>query len=365
MSRAAKGAVTILIAAGGTGGHVYPALEVAKRLRARGINVEWLGTRKGLEAKLVPGEGFRLHALSVGGLRGKGLMRWLLAPFVLIAALGRSLKVLKSVRARLVLGMGGYAAGPGGVAAWLLRIPLFIHEQNAVPGLTNRILSRIASKVMEAFPGSFDPRVGAVHAGNPVRAEIGALPGPKTRLAERSGPLRVLVLGGSQGARAINQVLPDALAALPSGEMVEVRHQAGPLHLEGTRRRYTKAGIHIEPVAFIDDMAAAYAWADLVICRAGAMTVCEVAAAGVAAVFVPFPYAVDDHQTRNAKYLSDAGAAVLVREADLTPALLRDLLCEFASARQRLVTMATAARGLAVPDAAERVTTWCMEAAHA
>ncbi len=364
MSEAAN-SVTILIAAGGTGGHVYPALEIAKRLRARGVNVEWLGTRKGLEARVVPGEGFRLHALSVGGLRGKGALRWLLAPFMLISALGKSIKVLKSVRARLVLGMGGYAAGPGGVAAWLMRVPLFIHEQNSVPGLTNRILSRLASKVMEAFPGSFDEKVGAMHAGNPVRAEIGALPAPETRLANRSGPLRVLVLGGSQGARAINRVMPAALAALPSRELVEVRHQAGSRHLEDTRALYAEAGVDVEPLAFIDDMAAAYAWADLVICRAGAMTVCEVAAAGVAAVFVPFPFAVDDHQTRNARYLSDEGAAVLVRESDLTPSLLRDLLQEFAGARQRLLTMASSARRLSVPDAAERVTAWCLEAAHA
>ena len=364
MSRAHNG-VTIVIAAGGTGGHVYPALEIAKRLRARGINVEWLGTHKGLEAELVPGQGFKLHALSLGGLRGKGLFRLLLAPLMLIAALGSSVKVLRSVRARLVLGMGGYAAGPGGVAAWLVRVPLFIHEQNAVPGLTNRILSRLASKVMEAFPGSFDPRVGALHTGNPVRADIGALPEPETRLANRAGPIRVLVLGGSQGARAINRVLPAALEALPSRELVEVRHQAGSRHLEDTRALYARAGVDVEPLAFIDDMAAAYAWADLVICRAGAMTVCELAAAGVAAVLVPFPYAVDDHQTRNARFLSDAGAAVLVRESDLTPALLCELLLEFASARQRLLTMATRARRLSVPDAAERVTSWCMEAAHA
>lgn len=364
MSRA-RDSVTILIAAGGTGGHVYPALEIARCLRARGINVEWLGTRKGLEARLVPGEGFKLHALSVGGLRGKGMLRWLLAPVTLIAALGSSLKVLRKVRARLVLGMGGYAAGPGGVAAWLMRVPLFIHEQNAVPGLTNRLLARIASKVMEAFPGSFDAKVGALHTGNPVRAEIGALPDPETRFANRAGPIRVLVLGGSQGARAINRVLPDALAALPSKQSVQVRHQAGSLHLEDTRALYAKAGVDVEPVAFIDDMAAAYAWADLVICRAGAMTVCELAAAGVAAVLVPFPFAVDDHQTRNAKYLSDAGAAVLVRESDLTPALICDLLLEFASARQRLLRMASRARRLSVPDAAERVTGWCLEAAHA
>ena len=365
MKRSDKSAVTILIAAGGTGGHVYPALEIARRLREKGVNVEWLGTRRGLEARVVPGAGFRLHALSVAGLRGKGLIRWLLAPFTLMAALGKSMKVLKSVRARLVLGMGGYAAGPGGVAAWLLRVPLFIHEQNSVPGLTNRILSRLASKVMEAFPKSFDARVGAVHAGNPVRSEIGALPRPETRLANRSGPLRVLVLGGSQGARAINEVLPRALAMLPARDLVEVRHQAGGAHVERARSNYAEAGVAVEPVAFIDDMAGAYAWADLVICRAGAMTVCEVAAAGLAAVLVPFPFAVDDHQTRNARYLSDAGAAVLVREADLTPTLLKDLLVEFASARERLLSMASAARGLSVPDSAERVTEWCLEAAHA
>jgi UDP-N-acetylglucosamine--N-acetylmuramyl-(pentapeptide) pyrophosphoryl-undecaprenol N-acetylglucosamine transferase len=364
MSRA-QNRVTILIAAGGTGGHVYPALEIAKRLRALGIHVEWLGTHKGLEAKLVPGEGFKLHPLSMGGLRGKGVFRWLLAPLMLIAALGRSLKVLRSVRAKLVLGMGGYAAGPGGVAAWLMRVPLFIHEQNAVPGLTNRILSRLATKVMEAFPGSFDPSLGALHAGNPVRADICALPEPQMRLASRAGPIRVLVLGGSQGARAINRALPDALAALPSRGRVEVRHQAGSLHLEDTRAAYAAAGVDVEPVAFINDMAAAYAWADLVICRAGAMTVCEVAAAGIAAVLVPFPYAVDDHQTCNARFLSDAGAAVLVCESDLTPGLLCELLLEFASARERLLTMAISARRLSVPDAAERVTAWCMEAAHA
>lgn len=364
MSRAGN-SVTVVIAAGGTGGHVYPALEIAKRLRARGVNVEWLGTRKGLEASLVPCEGFKLHALSLGGLRGKGVFRQLLAPLMLIAALGSSVRVLRSVRARLVLGMGGYAAGPGGVAAWLMRIPLFIHEQNAVPGFTNRILSRLASKVMEAFPGSFDPRVGAVHSGNPVRAEIGALPEPETRLANRAGPIRLLVLGGSQGARAINRALPDALASLPSAELVEVRHQSGPLHLEETRSLYAGAGVDVVPEAFIEDMAAAYAWADLVICRAGAMTVCEVAAAGVAAVLVPFPYAVDDHQTRNARFLSDAGAALLVREADLSPTLLCELLLEFASARNRLLAMANSARRLSVPDAADRVTNWCLEAVHA
>lgn len=365
MSGGRRSGLTVLIAAGGTGGHVYPALEVARRLRARGLNVEWLGTRKGLEARLVPGEGFTLHALSFGGLRGKGMLRWLLAPGVLLLALTRSLKILKRVRARLVLGMGGYAAGPGGVAAWLLRVPLFIHEQNAVPGMTNRLLARLAVRVMEAFPGSFDAAVGALHTGNPVRAEIAAVPDPETRLPSRRGPLRVLVLGGSQGARAINEVFPEAVAALPDRRVVEVRHQTGSRHLESTRARYAANGAGADVVAYIDDMAAAYGWADLVVCRAGAMTVCEVAAAGLAAIFVPFPYAVDDHQTRNARYLSDAGAAVLVPESDLNAVVLRDLLVEFAAARERLLAMAVAARRLAVPDAAERVIGQCMEAVHA
>ena len=365
MTASGRNGITILIAAGGTGGHVYPALEVARRLRARGVNVEWLGTRKGLENKLVPGEGFPLHALSVGGLRGQGVLRALLAPAMLFVALARSLAVLRSVRARLVLGMGGYVAGPGGLAAWLLRIPLLIHEQNSVPGLTNRALARFAARIMEAFPGSFPGNPRAVCTGNPVRPEISGLPAPEIRMAGRTGPLRVLVLGGSQGALVLNQVLPEALAALPSPDSVEIRHQAGVAHLESTRTRYATAGLAVVPFAFIEDMAAAYEWADVVICRAGAMTVSEVAAAGIAAIFVPYPYAVDDHQTRNAKFLSDAGAAVLVKQADLSATLIRDLLDDFCSARDRLLAMARAARGLAVSDAAEQVTNYCMEAVHA
>ncbi|HEX9585571.1 MAG TPA: undecaprenyldiphospho-muramoylpentapeptide beta-N-acetylglucosaminyltransferase [Gammaproteobacteria bacterium] len=358
-------ALTILIAAGGTGGHVYPALEVARRLRARGVNVEWLGTRKGLESRLVPGEGFPLHVLSIGGLRGKGILRWLAAPLVLLLALGRAVSVIRAVRARLVLGMGGYAAGPGGVAAWLLRVPLLIHEQNAVPGLTNRILARFASRVLEAFPGSFPQRVGAIHVGNPVRADICALDPPERRMAGHEGPLRLLVLGGSQGARVLNRVLPAALAGLPPGIRVEIRHQTGAADVAASREAYAAAGLDVSPVAYIEDMAGAYAWADLVVCRAGAMTVSELAAAGIAAIFVPFPFAVDDHQWKNARYLSDAGAAVLVREPELNPALLNDLIVEFGQARQRLKEMARRARGLGIPDAAERVADLCVEAAHA
>lgn len=360
-----RATTTILIAAGGTGGHVYPALAVARRLRARGIRVEWLGTQRGLENRLVPEEGIPLHALSISGLRGKGVVRLLLAPAVLLVALARSIAVIRRVRARLVLGMGGYAAGPGGIAAWLMRIPLLIHEQNAVPGMTNRILSRFANRVIEAFPESFPIGVDAVHAGNPVRDEISGISPPDVRMADRRGPLRVLVLGGSQGAKALNEILPEALAGLTAAGSVELRHQTGSAHLEATRDAYAAAGVPVNPVAFIEDMAEAYAWADLVVCRAGAMTVFELAAAGVAAILVPFPFAVDDHQTGNARYLSNAGAAILVNQSDLSAKLLRDQFVYFSSARARLIEMANAARRMAMPDAAGRVADLCLEAAHA
>lgn len=365
MSAPAPGIRTILIAAGGTGGHVYPALEVARRLRTRGVNVEWLGTSRGLESRVVPAQGIPLHVLSISGLRGKALLRWLVAPAVLLVALGRSISIIRAVRARLVLGMGGYAAGPGGVAARLLRVPLVIHEQNAAPGLTNKVLARIADRVLEAFPGTFPAAVGAVHVGNPVREEVCGLSPPEVRMAEARGPLRLLVLGGSQGAGALNRILPAVLAMLPDETRVEVRHQTGPAHLASTRKAYEAAGLGIQPEAFIEDMAEAYAWADLVICRAGAMTVSELAAAGLASILVPFPFAVDDHQSLNAKYLSEAGAAVLLNESDLNPALLRDLIVDFGGARSRLLEMARLARALAMPDAADRVAGLCLEAAHA
>jgi len=362
---APRAALRVLVMAGGTGGHVFPALAVAERLREQGAQVEWLGTRGGMEARLVPRRGFAFHALGVAGLRGRGAAGWLLAPLRVAAATWAALRLLARLRPAVVLGMGGYASGPGGLAAWLARRALVVHEQNAVPGLTNRILARLADRVLEAFPGSFPPAARAEHTGNPVRAEIAALAEPGQRARAPGAPLRLLVLGGSQGARALNEVVPAALGALAGRLAVEVRHQAGERTLAAARAAYARAGLAVEPLAFIDDMAASYGWADLAVCRAGAMTVAELAAAGVASVLVPFPHAVDDHQSANARHLSRAGAALLVPEAELAPARLAALLEDLAGARERLLAMARAARRLAIPDADLRVARACLEAARA
>jgi UDP-N-acetylglucosamine--N-acetylmuramyl-(pentapeptide) pyrophosphoryl-undecaprenol N-acetylglucosamine transferase len=352
--------ITVLILAGGTGGHVFPALAVAERLRDLGVRVEWLGTAAGLESRLVPGAGIALHRVAVSGLRGRGAAALLGAPLRLLRALAQSLAVLRRVRPRAVLGMGGFVSGPGGLAAWLLRIPLLVHEQNAVPGLTNRWLARFAGRAMEAFPGSLSPSVHARHTGNPVRASLLGLPPPAQRLAGRGPELRLLVLGGSQGAKALNEVVPAALARL--GQGVAVWHQVGGAHLEHAGERYRQAGVQARLVGFIDDMADAYGWADLVLCRAGAMTVAEVAAVGVASILVPYPHAVDDHQSANARYLADAGAALLLPQPELDPRRLAGLLAELAGARERLLRMAEAARALAMPDAAAAVAGHCLEA---
>lgn len=340
--------------AGGTGGHVFPALAVAEVLRARGHEVAWLGAVRGIENELVPRAGFPLHRLAVAGLRGKGLLALLAAPFRLLRALGQSLDVLRRFDPAVVLGLGGFASGPGGLAAWLTRRPLLVHEQNAVAGYTNRLLARLARRRLCAFPGSL-PRAEVV--GNPVRAAIADLPEPARRFADRAGPPRLLVLGGSQGARALNRMLAPALARL---EMeVAVRHQAGR-GLEEARAAYAAAGVGAELCAFIEDMAEAYGWADLVVCRAGAMTVSEIAAAGVAALFVPFPHAVDDHQTANAGYLVAVGAARLVRENELTAERLAEELRALLQDRGQLLAMARRAREKAVTDAAERVAAACL-----
>jgi UDP-N-acetylglucosamine--N-acetylmuramyl-(pentapeptide) pyrophosphoryl-undecaprenol N-acetylglucosamine transferase len=349
----------IMICAGGTGGHVYPALAVAAVLRARGHEVLWLGTPDSFESRVVPQHGIALETVRVSGLRGHGLRRWFWAPLALARALAQARGVLRRQRPAVVLGMGGYAAGPGGLAAWLAGIPLVIHEQNAVAGYTNRWLAPVARCVLQAFPGTFGE---ARTVGNPVRESIAALPEPGARLAGRGGPARVLVLGGSQGARALNQAVPAALALLPEDRRPQVWHQAGRT-FELAQRAYAQAGVSAELCVFIEDMAAAYGWADVVICRAGASTVAELAAAGCAALLVPYPHAVDDHQRRNADYLVRAGAALLLPETQLTASRLAELLSELLAARPRLVAMAQAARAAAWPNAAQAIAEACLECA--
>ena len=354
-----------LVMAGGTGGHIFPALAVSARLRQRGWRVVWLGTRAGLESRLVPPHSIDIEWLSVAGMRGKGLLQLLTAAPRLLLAIGQAMRVIRRQRPDVVLGFGGFVAFPGGLAATLLRRPLLIHEQNAVAGLTNRLLAQVAGCVLQAFPGAFDrrgrnplgrrlPLPAAVSTtGNPVRDSMLLQPLPAERFSTRSGALQVLVLGGSQGARALNQVVPAALALLPAAQRPQVLHQAGARLIGEMRDAYVSQGIAATVVPFIDDVAAALADADLVICRAGALTVAELAAVGVASVLVPFPAAVDDHQTANAAYLAEAGAAVLQPQATLTADGLAALLLQFD--RPRLLAMAACARALAHADATSEV----------
>ena len=353
----------VMIMAGGTGGHVFPALAVARELRGRGSDVVWIGTRQGLEARVVPEAGFPMEWIRVGGLRGKGWKRWLQAPFKLTLAVIQALRVLTRHRPATVLGMGGFVTGPGGIAARILGIPLVIHEQNAIPGMTNQWLSRIAARVLEGFPGSFPAVRGALCTGNPVRAEIEDLAEPQRRWAERTGPVRLLVVGGSQGAKVLNDIVPRALAGLRSG-LAQVRHQAGRGNLAGVSASYGDAGVEAQVTEFIDDMADAYGWADLVVCRAGALTIAELAAAGVGSVLVPYPFAVDDHQTKNARYLVDAGAALLQPQSGLDAQGLAQRLMPLLGDRNRLLDLARAARALARPKATAVVADVCMEMAE-
>ena len=354
----------VLIMAGGTGGHVFPALAVAEYLRARGAPVTWMGTRTGLEATLVPKAGIPVEWIEVSGLRGKGLGRKLRTPLMLGRALWQAGAILRRLRPRVVLGMGGFASGPGGMMARLLGIPLVVHEQNAIAGLTNRWLSRFASQVLEAFPNTFPPARRAVTVGNPVRAAIVALPPPGERWAKHGGRPRLLVLGGSQGALALNQLVPQALALLDDAERPEVWHQAGGQLLKVAETAYRDAGMTARLTPFIEDMAEAYGWADLVVCRAGALTIAELAAAGIGAVLIPFPFAVDDHQTANARFLEQGGAALVRQQAELTAERLAALLREWLGDRPRLLDMARAARSLAKIDAAERVARTCLDQAR-
>ena len=353
----------IMIMAGGTGGHVFPALAVARELRARGWQVSWMGTPDSFESRTVPAAGFELATVPAHRLRGQGAAGLLLAPFRLVRAVRQAGRVLRRLQPEVVLGMGGFVTAPGGLASRLQGVPLVIHEQNTIPGLANRMLARLARRVAEGFPGSFPPSVGAVVTGNPVRDEIQRLAPPEERMKERSGARRVLVLGGSLGAQALNEIVPQALGRLELP--LQVRHQAGRGKAEQASRCYQKAGVEAEVSEFIDDMAEAYGWADLVICRSGALTVAELAAAGLASLLVPYPHAVDDHQTRNAAYLVEGGAALFEPQGRLTAEGLAGELQGLLADRSRLLEMAMAARRLAHPRATEKVADLCEEASRA
>ncbi len=355
----------ILVMAGGTGGHVYPALAVARALQAHSREVVWLGTHRGLESRVVPEAGIDIEWISVKGLRRKGLLALIIAPIQLVWALLQSLAVIFRRRPAAVLGMGGFVSGPGGIAAWLTRRPLLIHEQNAAAGLTNRLLARLARVVLQAFPGSFNSSVVAETVGNPVREDITAVPAPSHRYPARRGPLRLLVLGGSQGALALNKAVPAALALLDADARPVVRHQCGERTFEIAQQAYVEHDVAVELLPFIEDMAEAYAWADLVVCRSGALTIAELCAVGVPALLVPYPGAVDDHQTANAQPMVGAEAAVVIQEKDLTPQRLADLMQDWLQSRSTLLRRAERARELAKPHALSRITELCLQLAGA
>ncbi|MDR0481402.1 MAG: undecaprenyldiphospho-muramoylpentapeptide beta-N-acetylglucosaminyltransferase [Gallionellaceae bacterium] len=348
----------ILVMAGGTGGHIFPALAVADALRSQGWRVIWMGAPGSMESELVPKHGYKMALVDFSGVRGKGLMRKLTLPFTLGLALWQSATALWSYRPDVVLGMGGYITFPGGLASKLLGYPLVIHEQNSVAGLSNKKLAGWAKRVLSGFP---DVLPNAEWCGNPVRADIAAMPPPQERYAARSGKLNLMVLGGSLGAKAINECVPQALALLPEDIRPDVLHQSGRRHLEAVQAAYQRAGVHAEIMPFLDEMAFFYSQADLVICRSGALTVAELSVAGIASILVPYPSAVDDHQTGNARFLSERGAAVLLPQTEMTPQRLADLLKDIS--RERALEMAQAARSGARPDAAQRVARICAEVA--
>ena len=357
---------TLMIMAGGTGGHVYPALAVAEEMRARGWEVFWLGTRAGLEARVVPAADIDMVWISMSGLRGHGLLRMALTPFMLVRAFWQSMRAILARRPDAVLGMGGYTAFPGGMMASLLNKPLVIHEQNSIAGLTNRVLACLAERVLVAFPSAFTHKtdkpvpcgkVDSVWVGNPVREPIAKLAADTEKYAGREGPLRLLVVGGSLGATALNELLPQALAMLPAESRPEVVHQSGRQHVDKLRANYAAAGVEADTRDYIEDMATLYEWCDVAVCRAGAMTVAELACAGVPAVLVPFPYAVDDHQTTNAAFLSDTGAAWCMQQKDLTA---ESLAAHIASlTRKQLAAMSAKAHALAKPEATKTVADIC------
>ena len=351
----------IMIMAGGTGGHLFPALAVADYLRARGVEVRWLGSRGGMESRLVPKHNYPIDYISISGLRGKGVLGWLLAPYKINIAILQALRLMLKFKPDAVLGMGGFVTGPGGVAALLMSKPLIIHEQNAIAGLTNRLLSKIADRVLQAFPGALKVK-GVETVGNPIRDSISKI--EQTEM--QGGPLRLLVVGGSLGALALNETIPQALAQMEPSSRPQVRHQCGERHLDSARAAYDAVGVEAQVTPFIDDMAEAYSWADLVICRAGALTVSELAAVGVASILIPFPHAVDDHQTANGQFLVNASGAEMVQQSELSAERLSSMLTRYCqepeAGRELLKQMAANAKSLAKPESAAEVASICARA---
>lgn len=350
----------VLIMAGGTGGHVFPGLAVAKYMRENGVEVHWLGTNQGFESKLVPEANFKLHTISITGLRGKGIKPLLSAPFKIASAILQANRIIKDTNPDVVIGMGGFASGPGGVASWLMRKPLVIHEQNAKAGLTNKILAKLAAKVLEAFPNSFTPQAKVITTGNPVRKEIENLPPPEQRLQVHK-PFRLLVLGGSLGAQAINDILPVALSQLSVDERPDVFHQTGDKNFEITKNAYETMGVEANLSPFVKDMAQAYSWADVVLCRSGALTVAELCAAGLGAILIPFPYAVDDHQTANANFMVNGMAALCIQQRELTETRLADTIRQFSQSPEKRLAMAQSAYQLRKVNVAEKIYNICKE----
>jgi UDP-N-acetylglucosamine--N-acetylmuramyl-(pentapeptide) pyrophosphoryl-undecaprenol N-acetylglucosamine transferase len=355
-----------MIMAGGTGGHVFPGLAVAQALRARDRSVVWLGTERGIEARVVPPHGIEIEWITITGVRGRGIAAYLTAPFRVAAAVAQALAALRRRRPAAVLGMGGFVAGPGGIAAWLARKPLVLHEQNSVAGTTNRLLAPLAAKIFASFPDSFPPSARVEVVGNPVRDSIAATDVPRERLGARAAQRRrLLIIGGSQGARALNRAVPLALAQLPIERRPEIWHQAGRLGVEEARAAYAAAKVEARVDAFVDDIASAFRWADLVVARAGASTLAELAAIGVGAVLVPLPSAIDDHQTMNARRYTARGAGLAIAEKDLEPRAFAKALADCLGDFARLVAMAESARKEARLDAADRIARACVELAEA
>jgi UDP-N-acetylglucosamine--N-acetylmuramyl-(pentapeptide) pyrophosphoryl-undecaprenol N-acetylglucosamine transferase len=354
----------VLIMAGGTGGHVFPALAIAKTMQQQGIEIHWLGTEKGLEARVVPEGGIPLHFITIGGLRGKGWKSLLAAPWRLTTAVWQAARIIKQLQPDVVLGFGGFVSGPGGIASTLLRKRLVIHEQNAKAGLTNKCLSIFAARILEGFPNTFLKGKKVVTTGNPVRKEMAEVSPPYERFKNRSGRLHLLVIGGSLGASAINELVSRALAKIPVNERPEVRHQTGEKHYHETLKLYAKANIHAEVTPFITNMAEAYEWADMIVARAGASTIAELCAVGVGALLIPYPYAAGDHQTNNANYMVQGGAATLIQQRDLTEEVLIEWLGQFSKSAEKRLLMAQSAFKLRKIDASEKVLKICEEICH-